>query len=358
MSNRRKKFKTMIKKNLPKLFTGNYSLSSRWFVHYTDEKGNPKRKYGNINTFKTVKERMLAAQAILSEIKQQQSIADSTFFERKILRELKIREATWRKKTYQCKKSKLKIFFNWIRKKEWTKENINTFFFEYLTNERRIKESTYNDYIRHIKNGLAWCEKEHLMEDIKKRKAVCIPAQYFTESQRSFLIRILKKENPDLWFVVQFVYYCFIRPRSELMFLTVGDIILEDKRILIPAKIAKNGKQEYVAIPDAFFPIVQRKVLGRNPNDYLFPGKRGGRIGINTYGDQHCKLLRRIGFDSDRYKLYSWKHTGAVAAVRAGINLKDLQIQLRHHSLDQVDAYLRQLGVADLGNLQKKFPTI
>lgn len=348
----------MIKKILPKIFTGGYSLSSRWFVHYTDEKGLPRRKYGNINTFKTVKERLLAAQAIVFEISRKDSIVEASCFEKQILKELKIRESIWRKKTYQCKRSKLKIFFDWIRKKEWTKEIVNEFFFEYLTIERGIKESTYNDYLRHIKSALVWCEKDHLMVDIKKRRAFCIPAQYFTESQRAFLIGVLKRENPDLWFVVQFVYYCFIRPRSELMFLKVGDIILEDKRILVPAKIAKNGKQEYVAIPDAFFPVVQRKVLGRNPNDYLFPGKRGGRIGINTYGDQHCKLLRRLGFDSDRYKLYSWKHTGAVAAVRAGINLKDLQIQLRHHSLDQVDAYLRQLGVADLGNLQKKFPTI
>lgn len=353
-----KKLKTMIKKFLPKIFHGNKSLSSRWFVHYEDENGHRRRKYGNINSFNTIEERMLAAQKIVSELKLQQTIRFASQFEKQILRELKQKESTWRKKTYQCKRSKLKIFFDWIRGKELTKETVNAFFFDYLTNERKIKESTYNDYIRHIKNALSWHNKEHLMEDIKKRKANCVPAQYFTESQRSFLIGVLKKENPDLWFVVQFVYYCFIRPRSELTFLKVGDIILEDKRILIPAKIAKNGKQEYVAIPDAFFPIVQRKISGKNPNEYLFPGQWGGKIGLNTHGRQHRLLLKRLGFDTDRYKLYSWKHTGAVAAVRAGISLKELQIQLRHHSLDQVDEYLRQLGVADLWNLQKNFPSI
>ena len=348
----------MIKKFLPRIFTGNNSLSTRWFVHYKDEKGHRKRKYGNINTFHTIEERMLAAQKIVSELNYLDAISSASRLEKKILNQLRLREATWRKKTYQCKRSKLKIFFDWIRGKEWTKEVVNEFFFDYLTNERKIKESTYNDYVRHIRNALTWCKKEGLMEEIKKRKAFCVPAQYFTESQRTFLIGVLKKEKPDLWFAVQFVYYCFIRPRSELTFLKVGDIILEDRRILIPAKVAKNGKQEYVAIPDAFFPIVERKVAGRNPNEYLFPGRWDGKIGLNTYGKQHRLLLQKLGFDSDRYKLYSWKHTGAVAAVRAGINLKDLQIQLRHHSLDQVDAYLRQLGVADLGNLQKKFPSI
>ncbi|MCX6269628.1 MAG: hypothetical protein NTU44_00125 [Bacteroidetes bacterium] len=36
------------------------------------------------------------------------------------------------------------------------------------------------------------------------------------------------------------------------------------------------------------------------------------------------------------------KHTGAVEASKY-IPVKDLQMQLRHHSLDQVDAYLRQM---------------
>ena len=56
--------------------------------------------------------------------------------------------------------------------------------------------------------------------------------------------------------------------------------------------------------------------------------------------------------------LYSWKHTGAVMAVKAGIHIKQLQIQLRHHSLDQVDQYLRDLGVSDLSDLARSFPGI
>jgi hypothetical protein len=69
------------------------------------------------------------------------------------------------------------------------------------------------------------------------------------------------------------------------------------------------------------------------------------------------KVLNGLGFGNE-YKLYSWKHTGAVASVRAGVGLKELQIQLRHHSLEEVDKYLRQLGVWDLANLEDRFPAI
>ena len=46
--------------------------------------------------------------------------------------------------------------------------------------------------------------------------------------------------------------------------------------------------------------------------------------------------------------LYSWKHTGVVMAVKAGIHIKQLQIQFRHHGLDQVDQYLRDLGIQQI----------
>jgi len=48
----------------------------------------------------------------------------------------------------------------------------------------------------------------------------------------------------------------------------------------------------------------------------------------------------------------------SIGAIKAGIHIKQLQIQLRHHSLDQVDEYLRQLGVSDLGDLRDNFPSI
>jgi len=47
-----------------------------------------------------------------------------------------------------------------------------------------------------------------------------------------------------------------------------------------------------------------------------------------------------------------------VMAIKAGIGVKQLQIQLRHHSLDETDKYLRQMGVRDVGNLRSDFPGI
>jgi integrase len=72
----------------------------------------------------------------------------------------------------------------------------------------------------------------------------------------------------------------------------------------------------------------------------------------------HARILKDLRFGKG-YTLYSWKHTGAIAVAKSGrVGVKELQIQLRHHSLDQTDQYLRQMGVQDLGRLQAHFPTV
>ncbi len=44
--------------------------------------------------------------------------------------------------------------------------------------------------------------------------------------------------------------------------------------------------------------------------------------------------------------------------AKAGGSLKDLQLQWRHHSLDQVDAYLKDLGVHESSFVKNNFPEL
>ena len=106
-------------------------------------------------------------------------------------------------------------------------------------------------------------------------------------------------------------------------------------------------------LPNAFREEVCRQVKGRTPAMHLF-----GDVyptGINELSRRHRRILQEEGF-SAAHKFYSWKHTGAIMAALAGVSLKELQIQLRHHSLDETDGYLRQLGYTDLLQLEEKFP--
>lgn len=347
----------MEKKNLPVLKTYDFSPVKRWCIETRNEQTNKReRKY--VPNCATLKERKVLAEKMLKEALENNTSKVSFCIKSRILQEFESRKDLWRRKTYQCKKCKLGIFTNWMLGKEWTSENIGLFF-RFLTSTKKLNNTTFNDYVGCIKQALSWCDMQHLVSEMDKRKSNPEPAAYFTESQRKQLVAALREQNPNLLFFVEFVFYCFLRPRSELRLLRVGDVILEERKIVVPAKIAKNKKQQYIAIPDVFFATVKKQLKNRMPTEYLFPGLQPNKpSGMNTYGRQHMELLKQLGFDTTRYKMYSWKHSGAVAAVRAGVHIKELQIQLRHHSLDQVDAYLRQLGVNDLCKLEKLFPTM
>lgn len=45
------------------------------------------------------------------------------------------------------------------------------------------------------------------------------------------------------------------------------------------------------------------------------------------------------------YTAYSWKDTGAIAMVRAGLDIVAIQKHLRHKSLATTQVYLQSLGV-------------
>lgn len=73
--------------------------------------------------------------------------------------------------------------------------------------------------------------------------------------------------------------------------------------------------------------------------------------------DNHRKVLNKLQIRG-RYAFYSWKHTGVVKCVQAGMNIRDIQNQLRHHSLEMVMEYLKGLGVMQSHDLKHNFPNI
>ena len=168
------------------------------------------------------------------------------------------------------------------------------------------------------------------------------------------------ENDPEMWLFVQFMYYCFIRP-GELRLLTVGAIDLDEGTILIDAKISKNKKSEYVIIPPAFLQyLADTGITDCKHSDYVFsPGSHPGTepYSKDVFNRRHKVVTKKFGYNV-RYTLYSWKHTGAVDAIRAGVKIKELQLQLRHKDLQTTDIYLRSIGINDLDDLRKNFPVL
>lgn len=352
------------KKFLPKIhiYNANNDITKRWFVYWYED-GKRIRKYDGINGLKTVAERSKALQELSHYWTKQlkgkiEGFPNTIYFKqyKAVQKYLDMKANVWRSKTVIDYRSKMDMFFRWNERKRINGKRIEAFI-QHLWETGRA-QNTVRAYYLALRNilGNSIEESEDWFKDIFIKKKVGVPARYFSKVQINMLSREIPKVSPELWLAVRFIFYCFIRP-GELRQLRVSDVVLEEAKICIPAEISKNRKTQYVAIPEAFLNDLEQILIERNPSAFLIGGQFR-MVGKNWMRSLHQTILKNLHFDIKHYKLYSWKHTGAVVAVKSGVHIKQLQMQLRHHSLDQVNQYLRQMGIFDMDDFSRKMPKI
>lgn len=326
-------------------------LSKEAFIHWTDNLGKRHRRKGGVNRIKSIEGRRAALDDLLEKLKAEYVPASTVRDE--MLEWVENNRGRWRKKSYQTVKSGVDCFLDFADGREIDRGVVLSFF-NWLVNNRHGK--THNKYLQRFKRIFRALGKPELIEGIEPVPASSTPAKYFQTHQIKRIKDYLLEADPQLWFACQFIYYCFIRP-GELRLLRVGDIYFDEWKICVRAAVSKNKKEQYVTIPTAFRPDLEF-LKYRSPNEFIFfKDDYLKPLSRNNLLNRFRTALRALGFGLE-YKLYSWKHTGAVATVKAGASLKEVQIQLRHHSLEEVDKYLRQLGVNDLRDLESRFPCI
>ncbi len=342
-------------------------LSKQWFLHFKDPStGKWKKYYNGINLHDTVEGRQTAAEALLTRLEAAYIPPPANILERKkLFQALEERRPELRKHSFGCFQTKLKLLFEYLGDGPLTPESAKAFLRHY---QKTRSAATVHEARRSLGFLFERCGMGHFLDGFEPKKGKSEPARYFQDHQAERLMAWMADNDPQLRLHCLFIYYCFIRPRAELIHIRVEDIYFDERKILIRSDFeargtdghlppgSKNHKTEFVAIPDEFFPELEH-LKALPPSSYVFHSQKSiyKPIGRNTLGERHTTMLRALGYSSE-YVMYSWKHTGAVACVKAGISLKELQIQLRHHSLDMVDKYLRQLGVADLVKLRLAFP--
>ncbi|MEN9612330.1 MAG: hypothetical protein RLZZ628_3144 [Bacteroidota bacterium] len=344
----------MDKKNIaPKIFNANGDLTKRWYVEFYKE-GVRHRSYGEINRCKSVEARMQAAKELLASCGRDNLKAV-------IWEQHETQSIGLRKKTIQTNASKLNTFLAWAQENgisdlKQVDEKVANRFFKELARQKK-HTTTLNAY-KQVLNALFSKLNVFAFEPLKRHPKNATPAKAFQEQDVERLQTVIMEKDPQLWFFIRFVHNCLIRPNSELRLLKVGDIDLQNALICIKATISKNKKHQYVIIPDDFLPDLLF-LKQYSPDFYLFskegtPGLKP--VGYNYFYNHHVKFLKELGF-GERYELYSWKHTGAVNMVKKGVPMKQIQLQGRWHSLDQLDEYLRSMGIQDMPHL-KRFPSL
>ncbi len=264
-----------------------------------------------------------------------------------------------RAKSHSTHRSKITIFCKWLsdnkiyRLERITKEHAELFL--NTVGHSATTRNHYRTYLRSSFNNLieAKLTKSNPFDGIKKRPEARRARKFFTARQIAELSAVIEKENPLLWMGCKMLYYCFIR-NTEQSELLLDDVYPLDASITVHASYSKNKRTQPVVIPDAYLHDVQqwhdRQCAVGAKYFFTVDGKKVSRG--DWFTKQHAKILKRLGYDTEQYSFYSWKNTGAVNFYRAQKDIKALQLQLRHHSLDQVDEYLRSMGVIDNPNIR------
>lgn len=328
------------------------NIEQRWYVEFAVN-GKRLRRAGNINRHKSVAKRLEAAERLIVQLTLEFQHVVYPIQDR-LLDLIEQQKPNYRKKTYQAYISKVNIFNQWIGEKGLNEESVAEFFYWLNCNRSNATYMKYLDLLRMLFRKL---DMYSLLAKVESVKIISTPAQYFQKYQIEMLKKDIESADPDVWLCCQLLYYCFIRPGEQRQ-LRVGDILFDDWKIRIPAAVAKNKRTQMVTVPHALRPSLE-PLKQRGTNEYIFQNDKDATkmVAVNSLSNRHRKFLNARNF-SNAHKLYSWKHTGAINAVKAGVRVKDLQVQLRHSSLQQTDIYLRQLGVYDLQELEAKFPAL
>jgi integrase len=247
-------------------------------------------------------------------------------------------------------------------------------FRRHLLVDLQLSGSRTNFVLTTMRSFFRWmCEsyglKNNPFQQVKNVQAKSIPHKYLPRQVVQDIKEYLAHENPEFWLVLQFIYYCFIRPR-ELRCLRIQDIDLDRGIVVIPAhinyfgrllRVSKNKLTQSVVIPNQFVKILMDLNLHQFEGSWFLFSKKfkpGPRlIGHNSMSREFASVRKAIALPNF-YKMYGLKHTGAINAAKNNIPIKDLQMQLRHHSLEMVDRYIRQMTVGDSDALRTQYPDI
>jgi len=368
-----------MKYTLPRLYDANNDLTKQWCVRYSfkdSESGDmvPVRVWIS-NRIKTKAGRRMKAQELINLIKSKlrtgwnplsdaeirlTSVSDAINFA------LKIKNQTLGTRAKQSYSSIANIFIEYLIKKKLSEipiEDINyiivqDFFDKSLVSEK-IAPRTYNNRITALKTIFNFLIKRGYIQFnpftmVEKLREAEPAITAYTKNELSSISTVLPTENFQLYVISQFIFYCFIRP-AELVRLQFKDVFWDHSIILLPGSKSKNKKSEVIILPDQLKANLQHWRRDFPSEYYIFsknllPGIK--EIAPTRIAEAWREFADRHGI---KKVIYDFKHTGNGFAFDQGFNSRDIQLQNRHHSLDETQRYLNKFRRVASDRFKEKF---
>lgn len=241
----------------------------------------------------------------------------------------------------------LSQFFVWMEK---AKKNLSTLtrqdilaYKDYLQDEA-LSSLTIGSYITAVRKFYEWAEAEKYYPNIAKgiktpRRVQAFKKQHLTDNKSSELLEHFKSLSLRDYAIVNLILRTGLRT-IEVVRADVGDITFKgERRVLRVWGKGHIEKDDFVVLSDkAYQPIkdylATRK--GAKANEPLFTStsnnNKGERLTTRTISGLCKSGLQAIGMDGKEFTAHSLRHTTAVAILKHGGQLTDVQSVLRHSS--------------------------
>ncbi|HEX7412806.1 MAG TPA: site-specific integrase [Bacteroidia bacterium] len=227
-------------------------------------------------------------------------------------------------------------------------------YFDYLLTKEKVSNRTYNNHLiglRTLFNGLF--ERDYIytntlckLKKLREREAAIYT---YTEDEKETIRKNLPMVHKELYLASLFVYYSFIRP-AELVRLQFKDIHSDKGIIRVPSYKSKNGRTQTVIMPTFLRELYIEMGYHKLPSEmYVFSNNfkltPGNTLIAPTRiaGAWRTFVQDRLGIKKGIYLL---KHTGVGQLFEAGADARNIQLQMRHASLDETQIYLSKFANA------------
>ncbi|MBU0610933.1 MAG: tyrosine-type recombinase/integrase [Armatimonadetes bacterium] len=146
--------------------------------------------------------------------------------------------------------------------------------------------------------------------------------------------------------------------RSEVVALDVNDVDFSARRLLI--RESKGGKSRAIPLVQELSLPLQAYIISRpaSATSALFLSRTAKRLTQTTLQRLFQRLVRAAGLGDRGYSLHSLRHGAATRWLRAGLNVRDVQVLLGHQSIETTARYLHSDLDLIANELATKVPPI
>lgn len=210
--------------------------------------------------------------------------------------------------------------------------------------QQSLSSLTISSYITAVRKFYEWAEAEKCYPNIAKgiktpRRQQAFKKQHLTDDKSTELLEHFKNLSLRDYAIVNLILRTGLRT-IEVVRADVGDITFKGNRRVL--KVWGKGhieKDDFVVLSEKAYEPIKEYLQTRKAvksGEPLFTStsnqNSGGRLTTKTISSICKDGLRAIGLDGKEFTAHSLRHTTAVAILKHGGQLTDVQSVLRHSS--------------------------